>query len=108
MWDVEVQVQKHVVQRLENVDVPPSGPSLDARLDRIDLREFVDCVRVRFVSGQGAPQAAAKFLVANVLVASDAEGWTRVAVPRGVRVVTKDSSGAEVEVVDGASIRIVD
>lgn len=85
----------------EGVDVPPDGPSLDPRIDAVDLRGRLECVRVHVVTRSGQPIPQGTFSIGDWTVVADEKGVVALARPIGARIFAADCNGAQVELVDG-------
>jgi hypothetical protein len=102
--DVEITACGVSLAKLEGVDVPPSGPSLDPRLVNVDLRGRLECVAIEVVSEDGQPFPRGVVQGGRWAFQADDAGRIALARPIGSRILVKDCHGREVELSDGAKI----
>ena len=107
-WDVSVRVADVNVLMLERVQVPATGRSLDPRLDPVDLRGLVECIRFEVLDAAGNSIPHRYIATADgETFSADAAGVVTVARKPGTRTVVVARGGRHVLVEDGQSV-IVD
>ncbi len=102
--EIEITACGESLIKIGNVDVPPSGPSLDPRLDGVDLRRRLECVRVQLVSESGEPVPRGRVSVGGWTHLADEAGDIALVRPIGSKIVVTDCMGARVELVEGLKL----
>lgn len=105
-YDVAITACGGLVAEVARVVVPQRGASADPRLEGLDLRERLACVRVRLVTDRGDALARGTLSIDGATLVADDAGRLALACVAGARLVARDRSGAEVELADGRDVRV--